>query len=94
MRNAFVYILSNKRRTVLYTGSTTDIARRLEEHRAGVSGSFSKRYNVFRLVYVDSFPTLDEARDAERKIKGWVRKRKIELIEAINPSWRDLADQP
>lgn len=92
MRRFFVYILCNERRTVLYTGSTVDIAIRIDQHRSGVPGSFSARYNVFKLVYVQSFPTLSSAREVERKIKGWTRKKKIKLIESRNPDWKDLGN--
>lgn len=92
MRRFFVYILCNARRTVFYTGVTNDVARRLEEHRRGEDrGSFTFRYNVYRLVYVEEFFTPMEAIEAEKRIKDWRRNKKIALIESVNHEWRDLA---
>lgn len=90
-RQYFVYILTNERRTVLYTGSTADLSERIFQHRTKVPGSFTERYNICKLVYADVFPTLAEAREAERRIKGWTRQKKITLIEFLNPRWEDLS---
>lgn len=87
-----VYILTNERRTVLYTGSTVDMSERLRLHRIGFFlKSFTKRYNVHKLVYFKIFATLSEAREMEYKIKGWVRSKKIVLVNSVNPEWRDLS---
>jgi putative endonuclease len=90
MRQFFVYIMASKSRT-LYTGVTNDIRRRVSQHKSLEQPGFTKRYKVTRLVYCE---TLGSARDAihrEKEIKGWVRKKKIALIEQENPDWRDLA---
>ncbi len=94
MRRFFVYILCNERRTVFYTGVTNDIVRRTMEHRSGrFRGSFTYRYNVYRLVYVEEHSTPYDAITAEKRIKDWRRSKKIELIESLNPSWDDLSNR-
>ena len=85
----YVYILANKHRT-LYTGVTNDIVRRLHEHRAGVAPGFTRRYGVNRLVYVESTPDVRAAIAREKQIKGWLRAKKVALIDGMNPEWRDL----
>lgn len=87
-----VYVLTNRKRTVLYTGVTSDLPTRLAEHRARVDrSSFASRYNTDRLVYFETTPSIEAAIDREKQIKGWTRRRKIELIESVNPDWNDLA---
>ena len=86
----YVYILSNLHRT-LYTGVTNDILQRMLAHKQGTGSKFAKRYNINRLVY---FEETDEAYAAiarEKQIKGWKRQKKLELIESINPDWKDLS---
>jgi putative endonuclease len=90
----YVYILTNQHRTVLYTGVTNDLRRRLQEHRSGQGSAFCRRYNVHRLVYAESFTDVREAIAREKQIKGGSRQRKLDLIAAQNPSWRDSADHP
>jgi len=88
-----VYILTNKRHTTLYTGSTDDLLRRMVEHRDRVyPKSFTARYNVFKLVYFEAFHTIVEAIERERQIKAGSRAKKIKLINSINPEWKDLFD--
>jgi putative endonuclease len=87
-----VYILSNRHHTVLYTGVTSDIARRIHEHKEGRGSVFTRRYQLKRLVFVECFPTMLEAIEAEKCIKGRSRAKKIALIEAVNPEWRDLSE--
>jgi len=89
-RNYFVYILSNRSRT-LYVGVTSDLQRRLFQHRASSSG-FSRRYAVFRLVYVENASNPRDAIAREKQIKGWSRRKKLALIEASNPTWQDMAE--
>lgn len=89
-RAYFVYILASKS-GVLYVGSTSDLARRVYQHRHGLPGGFTKRYRVNRLVWWDVTPNARAAVAKEREIKSWRREKKIELIEAFNPGWRDLA---
>ena len=87
----FVYILSSRTR-VLYIGVTNDLRRRLDQHRSGTGSDFTRRYRVCRLVYVENFSSVLEAIQREKQLKGWVRRRKVELIESLNPSWADLAE--
>lgn len=86
----YVYIATNKRDTVLYTGVTNNLERRIYEHRTGVVSSFSKKYNICKVVYFTSFSNPEEAIAAEKKIKGWKREKKIKLIRSMNPDFGDL----
>jgi putative endonuclease len=91
MQDAFwVYILASGKNGTLYIGITNDLARRLFEHREGLVPGFTRRHGVTRLVYAESFASVDEARRAERAMKRWRRAWKIQLIEKHNPDWRDL----
>jgi putative endonuclease len=91
--SAYVYILTNKTKTTLYIGVTTDLPTRLWEHRNKQSGSsFTARYNLFILVYYEGFTWLTHAIKREKYIKGKTREWKEELIYTKNPVWRDLAD--
>ena len=85
-----VYIATNQRNTVLYTGVTSDLARRMEEHKSGKIKGFTKKYNVNKLVFAESFENIQEAIMAEKKIKAGSRKKKIELIKSINPNFSEL----
>jgi len=85
-----VYILASRSR-VLYTGVTNDLARRVQEHKQGLIPGFTQQYRVTRLVYFEQFGDIPAAIAREKQIKGWVRARKLELIEARNPTWDDLA---
>lgn len=89
-RQFFVYILASCT-GVLYVGVTSQLAGRLARHRAKVPGSFTARYNVHRLVYCDVFPEAALAIRREREIKKWRREKKVALIRAQNPEWKDLA---
>lgn len=83
--------MTNKRNTVLYTGMTGKGEARFEEHRLQLSpNSFTARYHITKVVYVEAFPTASEAAAAEKIIKGWTRKKKIDLINSINPEWKEL----
>ena len=85
-----VYILTNDRQTVLYTGVTNDLVRRVSEHREhGLSG-FTRRYNVDRLVFYEETSEVRAALAREKQIKAGSRRKKVALIESINPDWRDL----
>jgi putative endonuclease len=88
----FVYILTNSRRTVLYTGVTNDLVRRVAEHRDPGFKGFTHRYNVSELVYYEEFGDSLAAIAREKQIKGGSRARKIALIDGMNPEWRDLFD--
>ena len=87
----FVYILTNKTNTVLYTGVTNNLARRLEEHRHASLSSFTGRYRVTKLVYFEQTFDINFAIAREKQIKAGSRQKKIDLINSINPEWKDLA---
>jgi putative endonuclease len=87
-----VYILTNRHRTVLYVGVTSNLSRRITQHRArSFPSSFASRYNLDRLVYFEVSTDIRTAIAREKEIKGWTRRRKEALIEASNPEWRNLA---
>ncbi len=86
----FVYILTNDRHTVLYTGVTNNLQRRIGEHRAGFS-RFTSRYNVHKLVYFEEHHEITDAISREKQIKSGSRRKKLELIDNMNPDWRDLS---
>ena len=91
MKQYFVYILASPSRT-LYTGVTNNLARRVYEHKHKLIPGFTSRYNVGLLVYFETFDTPQEAIAREKQIKGWVRRKKVALIEENNPSWEDLSE--
>jgi len=91
-RTYSVYIMSSVSRT-LYTGVTDDLERRVFEHKEGRPGSFVTRYHANRLVYFEQFGDIGEAIAREKEIKRMTRRRKIELIESVNPEWRDLSGE-
>ena len=87
----YVYILTNAHRSVLYTGVTNDLERRMYEHKHHLDkGSFTSQYNVEYLVYYEATNNPVAAIEREKQIKSWNRKRKIKLIESKNPNWNDL----
>ena len=88
----FVYIMTNDRHTVLYTGVTNDLLRRVGEHRAKLIRGFTARYNADKLVYYEEISDANAAIAREKQIKGGSRRRKVALIDSINPDWRDLFD--
>jgi putative endonuclease len=89
-REPCVYILANRRQGTLYTGVTSNLAERIFQHREGLTPGFSSRYGCNRLVFYERYERMDEAIAREKQIKGGSRARKIALIEAMNPGWRDL----
>jgi len=91
MHQYCVYIMSSYRGT-LYTGVTNDLMRRAYEHRQKMADGFTNTYNVSRLVYYEVTSDIKAAITREKQIKGWVRAKKIALIESVNPSWVDLAE--
>lgn len=91
MKEYHVYILSNASRT-LYIGVTNDLQRRIEEHRAGVGGDFTRKYHCHKLVWCEKFADVRDAIETEKKLKGLSRAKKIALIDARNPKWDDLSD--
>ena len=90
MRSFYVYILASSKNGTLYTRVTSNLPRRAFEHREGVMPSFTSRYSVKRLVYVEEHTTAEGAIKREKAIKSWPRRWKIELIEKDNPEWFDL----
>jgi putative endonuclease len=89
-KSYFVYIATNKSFT-LYTGVTNDISRRVQEHQEKQVNSFTKKYNINKLIYCETFDNPYEAIQREKQIKGWTRKKKIDLIKSINPEFKDLS---
>jgi len=89
----YVYILTNQRNTVLYAGVTSDLEKRIYEHKSKLIEGFTKKYNVNKLVYYEIFEIIDEAIKREKQIKAATRKKKIKLIENTNPGWNDLAEK-
>jgi len=91
MKYYYVYIMTNKSRT-LYTGVTNDLERRVGEHKSKTIPGFTSKYNITKLVYYEDSIDITVAIAREKQIKGWLRVKKIALIEAMNPEWRDLSD--
>jgi predicted GIY-YIG superfamily endonuclease len=87
----YVYILTNVPRNVMYIGVTNDLERRVDEHRSGLGGAFTRRYHVHTLVHVEEFQWIDDALAREKQIKGCSRAKKNALVQRFNPSWTDLA---
>jgi putative endonuclease len=93
MRDAFVYIMTNRRNGVLYTGVTSNLPKRAHEHREGLVEGFTKRYGLKCLVWFERHDDIRTAIQREKTIKHWPRAWKIRLIHALNPDWDDLYDQ-
>jgi putative endonuclease len=93
--NYFVYIVTNHTKSVLYTGVTNDIARRLYEHfeNRGDIKTFAGRFHCYNLIYYERFQFIEHAIAREKEIKGWVRKKKVNLISTENPGWNFLNDE-
>ncbi len=91
-RHYYVYILTNKHNTVLYTGVTNNLARRVSEHRENHRG-FTGRYNVTKVVYYEVFEYVNVAIAREKQLKAGSRQRKMDLINSTNSEWRDLAEE-
>jgi putative endonuclease len=88
----YVYILASKSRA-LYTGLTNNLDRRIYEHKNKIVKGFTAKYNIERLVYYEEYNDISLAIAREKEIKGWRRKKKIELIESTNPEWKNLGDE-
>ena len=91
MKDYYVYIMTNKSKT-LYTGISNNLIRRVYEHKNKLVEGFTKKYNIEKLVYFELFNNPDDAIRREKQIKGWLRKKKIDLIKSMNPEWKDLSD--
>jgi putative endonuclease len=85
--------MTNSRKSVLYTGVTNDLIRRVQEHKDGIIKGFAQKYKCHRLVFFESTDNINAAIEREKQIKAGSRSKKIELIESINPNWRDLSDE-
>jgi len=84
-------MMSNRPNGTLYVGVTNDISRRIAEHQSGAADGFTRRYKIDRLVYVEEYASIVEARAREHALMRWRREWKFALIEKLNPQWRDLA---
>jgi putative endonuclease len=90
IKNYYVYILASKRNGTLYIGVTSNLAKRIYEHKHKSIGGFTKKYNVDRLVYYETTEDVESAILREKRLKKWKRQWKVELIEQKNPNWKDL----
>ena len=88
-----VYIMTNAHNTVLYTGVTNDLIRRVSEHKSGSGSKFTGKYNVTKLVYYECGDDVNTAIFREKQIKAGSRKKKVDLINGMNPKWKDLSEE-
>lgn len=93
MKSYYVYILTNKSNKVMYIGITNDLDRRIHEHKQKIVKGFTKRYNIDKLVYFEETGDVNSAIAREKHLKGWLRKRKNDLVAASNPAWKDLSEE-
>lgn len=91
MKTFYVYIMSNEHRTI-YTGVTNDLNRRVYEHKNKLLEGFTADYNITKLVYFETHNSVTQAIFREKQNKGWLREKKIELIESMNKDWKDLSE--
>ncbi|HLF88944.1 MAG TPA: GIY-YIG nuclease family protein [Anaerolineales bacterium] len=89
----FVYIMTNKYNTVLYTGVTNDLKRRVFQHKQGIGGKFTSKYNITKLAYYEMTGSVETAIAREKQIKGGSRQKKIDVIKGLNPEWKDLSEE-
>ena len=89
----YVYIMTNKKNTVLYTGVTNELRKRVYEHMEKLANGFTKKYNITKLVYYEIFQDVENAIVREKQIKAGSRQKKIDLINRVNKEWRDLYEQ-
>ena len=88
-----IYIMTNKNNGVLYTGVTSNLFRRVYEHKNKLVAGFTSKYNVTKLIYYEEYETMPEAIAREKQIKGGSRQKKIDLINSKNPEWKDLYEE-
>ncbi|NJL64499.1 MAG: GIY-YIG nuclease family protein [Methylacidiphilales bacterium] len=88
----YIYLITNEHNTVLYTGVTSDLIKRVYEHKEKLIDGFTKKYNVNKLVYYEIFTDINSAIAREKQIKAGSRQKKIDLINSLNPAWCDLYD--
>ncbi len=91
-REYCVYIMTNQSNTTLYTGVTNDLKRRVDEHKRNAVAGFTSKYRLHKLVYFETSSDVNAARFREKQIKGGSRQKKLDLINAINPEWKDLSE--
>lgn len=91
MKTSYVYILTNWTGEVMYVGVSSDLQRRVCEHKSKSKGGFTKKYDIEKLVYFEQFADIKMAIIREKEIKGWRREKKNTLVETINPQWKDLS---
>ncbi len=89
-KRGYVYLMTNKNNTVIYTGVTSDLVKRVHEHKVGLVAGFTKKYNVKKLVYYEIIERVEKAIQREKQIKAGSRKKKIDLIKSMNPTFQDL----
>ena len=92
-KKGYVYILTSRRNGTLYVGVTSDLVKRIEEHRLKLVDGFTEKYEITTLVYFETFEDIRDAIIRERQIKEWKRKWKTELIQSVNPYWHDLYEK-
>ena len=92
MKQYYVYIMTNRSRT-LYIGVTNNLQRRMYEHKHHLMAGFTSKYDLTRLVYFEETSDVNIAIAREKQIKGWLRAKKVALIESMNPDWRDLSEE-
>ena len=92
-KQAYIYILSNRYNKVLYVGITSDLIKRIWEHKNKVVDGFTKRYNLNKLVYYEIYDDIETAINREKQIKSWPRRKKLTLINTMNPFWNDLYEK-
>jgi putative endonuclease len=92
MREYYVYMMTNAT-GMLYTGVTNDLERRVYEHKNKLVKGFTSKYNLNKLVFFESTDDITAAIAREKQIKGWLRKKKVALIDAMNPKWKDLSEE-
>ncbi len=90
MKNYYVYILASKKNGTLYIGATNNLLKRVYEHKSKMVEGFTKKYNIHKLVYYEQTNSIQSALSREKQLKKWYRKWKIELIEEMNPDWKNL----
>ena len=88
-----VYIIASRRNGTIYAGVTSDLCSRIVQHKEGKIQGFSKRYNIKMLVWFEYLSSMEEAIKRETRVKTWLRKWKLELIEKTNPDWKDLFEE-
>ena len=90
MKKGFIYILTNKTHSVLYIGVTSNLAKRIYEHKIHAVEGFTAKYNVDKLIYVEEYPSIIDAIAREKQLKGWRRSKKDELIKQQNPEMKEI----